>query len=131
MASSRASGIPKNKAVKNQVKILAALLLAGVFTSGCQTDHYYWGHYENLVYVSYAKPGQVTPEMQAEVMQRDLQKADSENKPLPPGFHAHLGYEYYLLGRKDLALIQFQKEKTEFPESAVFVDRMLDALAKK
>lgn len=111
--------------------ILPALLLLGALITGCQTDTYYWGHYENLIYVSYAKPDKVSPQMQAEVMERDQYKADSEKKPLPPGFHAHLGYEYFLIGRNDLALLQFQKEKAEFPESAVFMDRMIASLAKK
>jgi hypothetical protein len=112
-------------------RILFFLLAVGVLATGCQNETYYWGHYENLVYVSYAKPGKVSPEMQVSVMEQDMQKASSENKPLPPGFHAHLGYEYYLCGKPTLALQQFEKEKAEFPESSVFMDRMIAALTKK
>jgi hypothetical protein len=117
--------------VNHRTHILSVFLLLGAVLTGCRSDIYYWGHYENLIYVSYAKPDKVSPQMQAEVMERDEYKANSENKPLPPGFHAHLGYEYFLIGRNDLALLQFQKEKAEFPESAVFMDRMIAGLAKK
>lgn len=119
------------KAVNRPAHFLPALLLLGALITGCQSDIYYWGHYENLIYVSYAKPDKVSPQMQAEVMERDQLKANSENKPLPPGFHAHLGYEYFLIGRNDLALLQFQKEKAEFPESTVFMDRLIAGLSKK
>jgi hypothetical protein len=119
------------KTVNHRLYLLPVWLLMGAVLTGCQSDTYYWGHYENLVYVSYAKPDKVSPQMQAEVMERDQYKADSEKKPLPPGFHAHLGYEYFLIGRNDLALLQFQKEKTEFPESTVFMDRLIASLSKK
>ena len=55
----------------------------------------------------------------------------SENKPVPPGFHAHLGYLYYQLGKADAARQELQTEKAEFPESAVFMDRLLANLEKK
>lgn len=116
----------------NSLKWLAGLAAASVVLTGCQSpDTYYWGHYENLVYVMYAKPDKVPPQEQAEVMEADLQKAIAANKPLPPGFHAHLGYVYFELGKLDLAQREFEAEKKQFPESAVFMDRMLAGLTKK
>lgn len=118
--------------VSNQKKIQFLFLAAAVLMTGCKSpDVYYWGHYENLVYATYAKPGNATPESQVLVMQADEQKAISANKPLPPGFHAHLGYLYYQMGKTDLALQEFQKEKAQFPESAVFMDRLIANLTKK
>ena len=119
------------KTVNARKIIFLALLACAALITGCQSDIYYWGHYENLVYSSYAKPDKVTPELQVRVMEQDAQKAASANKPLPPGFHAHLGYEYYLMGKSDMALAEFQKEKAEFPESAVFMDRMISGLSKQ
>jgi hypothetical protein len=100
--------------------------------AGCQSpDVYYWGHYEDIVYGMYARPDKSPPERQAEIMEADLQKAVAANKPVPPGFHAHLGYVYYEMGKADLAQREFIQEKTQFPESTVFMDRMLTNLAKK
>jgi len=104
----------------------AALLLAG-----CSTPTLYsWGSYEDLVYTMYAKPGAAPPEMQVAKLEEDFQKARSANKPVPPGFHAHLGYLYFQLGKCDQARQEFETEKHQFPESAVFMDRLLANLNK-
>jgi hypothetical protein len=79
----------------------------------------------------YAAPGKVPPERQAELMEADFQNARSHNQAVPPGFHAHLGYLYFQLGKADAAREEFETEKAQFPESAVFMDRLLTTLAKK
>ena len=118
--------------MNHQKKILFLAVAAVALLTGCQSpDIYYWGHYEKSVYIAYVKPDKATPELQARMMEEDMHKAVSANKPLPPGFHAHLGNLYYQMGKSDLALQEFQKEKTQFPESAVFMDRLIANLAKK
>jgi len=110
----------------------ASLLALVALISGCASPTIYsWGHYEDLIYVTYGSPGKATPEMQVERLEEDFQKARSKNKPVPPGFHAHLGYLYYQLGKADQAKMEFETEKAVFPEAAVFMDRMLAGLAKK
>jgi hypothetical protein len=100
--------------------------------TGCAAPGLYsWGHYEAVVYATYAKPGSVPPERQIELLEQDYQKARSENKPVPPGFHAHLGYLYYQIGRLDEARREFETEKARFPESVVFIDRLLARLGGK
>ncbi|MBK8204219.1 MAG: DUF4810 domain-containing protein, partial [Bdellovibrionales bacterium] len=54
-----------------------------------------------------------TPEYQIEKMQADIQRAKSKNKPLPPGFYAHLGYQYLQLG-KEARLDSVLKQKRKF-----------------
>src|SRR6266478_5424546 len=104
--------------------LLGLLALLGL-VAGCESPSIYsWGHYEGLVYASYAAPGKVSPEMQVERLEEDYQKARAQNKPVPPGFHAHLGHLYYQLGKMDQARQEFQTEKATFPESAVFMDRL-------
>jgi hypothetical protein len=118
--------------VNHQTKILLLTLPLAALLTGCQSpDIYYWGHYEKSIYIAYSKPDKVTPELQARMMEEDMHRAISANKPLPPGFHAHLGNLYYQMGKSDLALQEFQKEKTQFPESAVFMDRLIANLSKK
>ena len=111
---------------------LLVLPAAAILSAGCASpDVYYWGHYEALVYATYEKPDKAAPERQAELMEEDLQKAASANKPVPPGFHAHLGYVYYQMGKLDLAQKEFEAEKNLYPESTVFMDRLLAGLVKK
>ena len=106
--------------------------LALLLLTGCAAPSLYsWGHYEAVVYATYAKPGAVPPERQIELLEQDYQKARSENKPVPPGFHAQLGYLYYQIGRLDEARREFETEKARFPESAVFMDRLLARLTAR
>src|SRR6266436_3293810 len=62
------------------------LALVGLL-SGCATPTLYsWGHYEELVYTSYAAPGKVSPEMQVEKLEQDYQEARATNKRMHPDF---------------------------------------------
>lgn len=107
-------------------RILLSLLIGTLFM-GCQTARplYYWGNYEALIYQSYTAPEKAPPEVQLEKLREDLEKAKAANLPPPPGLHAHLGFLYYTLGKYDEAQTEFETEKHLFPESAVFIERML------
>jgi hypothetical protein len=116
---------------RRQMKRAAWLPALLVVAAGCaQPTLYSWGQYEELIYRSYAAPGAVAPEMQIERLEADYQRARSENKPVPPGFHAHLGFLYFQLGKLDQAKQELETEKAQFPESAVFIDRLLANLKK-
>jgi len=108
---------------------LAALI---TLLTGCAAPTLYsYGHYEELIYASYAAPGKVSPEMQVEKLEQDYQKARATNKRMCPGWHAQLGYLYFQLGKLDQAQQEFLTEKAEFPEAAVFMDRLLASLKKQ
>lgn len=103
-----------------------------IFLIGCATPTMYsWGSYEDLVYASYAAPGNVTPETQILRMEQDYQKARADNRRVPPGWHAHLGYLYYQTGKVDESVRELQTEKSEYPESKVFVDTLLANIRKQ
>ncbi|MBI3867569.1 MAG: DUF4810 domain-containing protein [Verrucomicrobia bacterium] len=115
--------------MKRKISIVG-VLLAAVLLGGCAADKsiYSWGGYEEHVYRMYSKPDKATPEIQIKAMEEDYEKARSKNKPMHPGFHAHLGYLYYQTGKMDQARKQFETEKAGFPESAVLMDRLLAKL---
>lgn len=111
------------------MKLMGLVVVSATLLTGCASKTIYsWGHYEDLIYTSYAKPGKVTAELQVEKLEEDFQKAKAGPKPVPPGFHAHLGCLYYELGKSDQARQEFETEKANFPESSVFMDRMLAKL---
>ena len=111
---------------------LGLVLVIAALLAGCKSpDIYYWGNYEKVIYGMYAHPDKVPPEAQIAKLEQDEHKAISANKPLPPGFRAQLGYAYYEVGKLDLAQREFEAEKAAFPESAIFMDRLLGNLAKK
>ena len=110
---------------------LPFVLLAAVVLGGCQTANrplYYWGNYESLLYANYSKPDKAGPAEQAAKLEEDLTKAAAHNLSPNPGLHAQLGFAYYQLGKTDAAAKEFAAEKVLFPESAVFMDRMLAKL---
>ena len=118
------------KMATTRVGLLLALLTL-LTACASRPTIYSWGQYEDLVYKMYAEPGKAPPEMEIERMEQDFQKARAENKPVPPGFHAHLGYLYYQVGKLEAAREEFATEKAQFPESAVFMDRLSANLQKK
>lgn len=111
-----------------------ALVGAALALAGCATRSpplYQWGNYEELIYTSYAAPGNVPPEKQVEILEADYQKARADNRRMPPGWHAQLGFLYFQLGKADQARQELMTEKAQFPESGVFVDRLLANLRKQ
>lgn len=103
-------------------------LLAAMLATGCATQHrslYQWGSYENQIYAMYADGGKSSPQEQIANLESDLEKARAANRPLPPGFQAHLGYLYYQTGRLDQAIAAFETEKLLFPESRPYMDRLI------
>lgn len=111
---------------------LAVALLAALLAGGCAPSTLYqWGEYQALLYEMYAEPGNATPEKQAEILANQIAETQMDGRLVPPGVHAHLGHMYFLLGDVQAASQQFMKEKAAFPESAVFIDGILDRLAQR
>ena len=111
--------------MKNQLPLI---FLVTLLLTGCQTavrPLYYWGQYEGMLYQAYKNPGKAGPAEQVEKLKEDLAKSAAQNLQPNPGLHAQLGYALYQLGRTEEAQQEFAAEKALFPESSVFIDRML------
>ncbi len=110
----------------------ASVLVVVLVASGCANNNslYEWGQYEAVVYSSYAAPGKVPPEEQLSLLEKDIDKAGAEGKRVAPGVRAYRGFLLFQLGRLDEARTKLLAEKSAFPESAVFVDRLLLNMAK-
>jgi hypothetical protein len=110
------------------------ILLLSSALAGCNhapQQLYQWGSYEEQLYAMYSDPGKVPVESQVESLERDYQRMRASNAAVPPGFHAHLGYLYFQLGKTDQAFQSFASEKSLFPESAVYMDRLMARLKKQ
>jgi hypothetical protein len=70
----------------------------------------------------------VAIENQLQNLESDYQSIKESNEAVPPGFHAHLGYLYFQTGKTDQALQSFETEKSLFPESTIFMDRLIAKL---
>ena len=111
----------------NQALRFGFLIFALSVFSGCttNTDIYYWGNYEQLVYEMYAEPGDSDPMAQVETLTTDIELAEIEGKPVPPGVYAHLGMMHALAGNREEAMGAFNVEKKLYPESVVLIDGMI------
>jgi hypothetical protein len=110
-------------------RVILFLLAASVF-AGCARKPliYEWGSYEDQIYAMYSDTGKVPVEEQIQSLERDYQLARAVDKPVPPGYHAHLGYLYYQIGKVDQSLQSFETEKQLFPESKQFMDLLISRM---
>lgn len=107
-----------------------AIATAGLFLGGCASKPaslYYWGDYQKQVYAGLRNEGS-SPEQQIAALEKTVQEARSNGRPLPPGFHAQLGMLYLSIGKADQVQQEFETEKANFPESAPFMDFLLGKL---
>lgn len=107
---------------------LAAAAAGMACLGGCATQPktlYYWGDYQSEIYEYMQSAGGGDIAKQTAALEAGYQKAKAENKALPPGYHAQLGLLYFNQGKVNLAAEQLELEKSEFPESATFMDRLL------
>ncbi|MCK4874050.1 MAG: DUF4810 domain-containing protein [Phycisphaerales bacterium] len=104
------------------------LFIAPMGLLGCGPGTIYdWGSYEGSVLRMYTSEN-FSVETEIRTLSGEVEEAAREEKLVPPGKYAHLGYLYYLTGDHDAARRSFEAEKAAFPESAAFMDRMLEQL---
>jgi hypothetical protein len=113
--------------VQSRLVRLGLIAAAATLVTACTTsqDIYYWGSYEQSIYESYVKPGEVDPVKQIETLNADIEQAANNGKPVPPGVYAHLGMIYASVGQLDAAMAALNAEKALFPESTVFIDGVI------
>jgi hypothetical protein len=105
-------------------RLLPALLAMAACHTGT-TSLYIWDGYEDAVFASCAEPDGFDAQGTIAELEALVERANAEQRGVPPGVHAFLGYLYYREGDVDGALAAFESEKELYPESTVFVDGML------
>jgi hypothetical protein len=104
--------------------LLIAPILVGLL-AGCVTNHqrYGWGTYDPSLYAYYKDP---TKEAElAQSLAAVISTADSHHALVPPGIYAEYGYLQLLEGKNLAAVELFKQEEAHWPESKVFMDRMI------
>ncbi len=113
------------------IKGLAALCLLATL-AGCAGPKqlYSWNGYQPQVYAHLKNDGKSSPEEQILDMEKGIQEASAKGAKVPPGYHAHLGLLYLNTGRTDQALAAWNQEKALFPESAKYIDFLINNMKK-
>jgi hypothetical protein len=123
MAGTRPSS---SRGYRSACCLLLPLLLAGCITP--EPPLYRWGAYEDIIYSGYRDSGSSDPANDALLLSEDMARTEAEGLQVPPGVRIHLGYLYFEQGRDDEAMALFEMERELFPESAVFVNGLLDRM---
>lgn len=110
---------------------IVCVVLLGVSLTGCVSQPkslYNWGSYQTQLYTMYSKPDKAGPQQQIAALEKDIQKTKAASQAVPPGLYAHLGYEYSLTGNNQKAREYLELEKQVYPESTVYIDRLLQRM---
>lgn len=104
----------------------------GLLLTACSTTStlYSWHNYEKNTY-QYQKTN--TDEAFDKAMKEYLkiiQKQNGTRKTIPPGINAEYGYMLYKAGKQEEGLSYLKKEISLYPESEVYISRIIKQLEK-
>jgi hypothetical protein len=104
---------------------LLVLPILALSAAGCVTQHqhYNWGSYDPSLYDYYKNPAKVG-ELSAS-LQAVIDAADKGHAAVPPGIYAEYGYLQMQQGKYQSAVDLFKQEESHWPESKVFMERMI------
>jgi hypothetical protein len=106
----------------------SALVLALSACAHAPAPLYSWEDFPAQQYAVLVHDGSSSPENQTHALEAQAEKARGTNAALPPGFRAHLGYLYLQAGNPGRARELWLAEKTAFPESAPYMERLIRKL---
>lgn len=104
------------------------LLIASLISAGCSTGNQEAtnaAHLGHLQYAMQTDPGAEARNEYLAALESAIGAAELEGRRVPPGRHAELGYLLARQSRAEEARAQFLKERELYPESAVYIDRLL------
>ena len=103
-----------------------------ILICGCSNQPKQLYNYENYsdTYYHYKKDaGERSALEYKQNLEKTIENADnSTSKRVAPGLYADLGYTYLKSGNNQKAIEYFTKEKAIYPESAHFMDRMIQKI---
>lgn len=112
-------------------KIVFPLAVISILTGCAQKPQalYNFGGYSESYYAYEQEPGkEKLLELQKAIEEAIAHADQSVSKRVPPGMYANLGYIYLKQGKTDDAIQSFEKEKSIYPESAHFMNRIINKI---
>lgn len=101
------------------VAAFSVALLSGCVAPG----KYNWGNYDGSLYGYYKDPTRL--KMHVAEMENIIRASEQTHTKVAPGIHAEYGYFLMQSGKSSLAVAQFEKEKTNWPESTQLMSSMI------
>jgi len=102
-------------------------LIPLLFLVGCSSTRYAWNGYDAGLYSYYKNPAD--NEKFIERLEQTILQGE-KTKNVPPGIYAEYGYVLYENQKFSDAIIYFKKESDTWPESRVFMEKMINNAQK-
>jgi len=108
------------------------LFTVALTLSSCSSNQalYSWYKYDDTTHAFAKKQNEKTENALIENFDKIINKQKGTRKVVPPGIYAERGYYFLKSGRTSEALEYFNKEKQLYPESTVFMDRIIKRIEK-
>jgi hypothetical protein len=117
--------------MNNKLLVLSAIL-ASVILSGCATNNklYDYGDYTEAYYDSKKEPTEENVIAWKEELESIRNDSMEDKNRVPPGISANLGYLSLQQQNYAKAIEYFSYEKSIYPESAMFMKRLIQKAEK-
>jgi hypothetical protein len=110
---------------------LRAIALAPALVAGfacAPLEMYRWGGYDTALYEHYKNP-QERDEYVAK-LRAVVEDAERSGSVVPPGCYAEYGWALYEQGNTAKAVVYFEKESKQWPESRPFMEKLIRNAAR-
>lgn len=105
------------------------VVVASIVLTGCAAPSYYhWGTFEQGLHERYVKENHT----QADVyLLETIGEAEQKKLRVPPGAYADYGFLLFKRGDRDGAIAYFEKERRLFPESSLFMTKLIERIQQQ
>lgn len=113
-------------------KYIFLLFLGVLGMSSCTTSKslYSWYQYDDATHAFTKNQTEESEKALVDNFDKIINHQRGTRKVVPPGIYAERGYYFLKSGKTTEALDYFNKEKKLYPESAVFMDRIIKRMEK-
>ncbi len=102
----------------------------GLMLASCTSTSqlYAWHNYEKTSYDYTKNPNEKTEQKLLESYQKMINRPTGARKVVAPGVYAELGYLQMQMGQKDAAVQNFKQEIELYPESTLFITKIIKSI---
>ncbi|MFA6541286.1 MAG: DUF4810 domain-containing protein [Bacteroidota bacterium] len=113
--------------MKTTIKFVSLLVI--ILFIGCKPEtQFFWGNYSKTLYDYKKNPDDKTLAEHKKSLTEIILQSSKKHKPVPPGVYAELGYLTVREGNETEGNEYFKKEMLYYPESKVFIEKLLNEL---
>lgn len=112
------------------------VLLSALFVSGCAVGptlepRYDFGNYSHALYQHKKQHTDASYQEYKSSLYDVIEKTKTSGYRVPPGIYCEYGFILAQEGKAEEAINYFELEKKTYPESKVFIERLMNEFSKK